>query len=78
MGQYEANMGGTNIYQPMQHVLNLKVGKSYQKKIFLLTDGDVSDSDRVIELVKKCSKIVRVHTFGVGSGCSKYLIKKVG
>ncbi len=47
------------------------------KRIFLLTDGSVSQPDKVIELAKKGADKARVHSFGVGYGCSKYLVKEV-
>jgi hypothetical protein len=31
----------------------------------------------VISLAKKASDKVRVHSFGIGHGCSKYLVKEV-
>ena len=47
------------------------------KKVFMLTDGEVSDPDKVIQLAKQNNNKVRVHSFGVGFGCSKYLVKEV-
>ena len=47
------------------------------KKVFLLTDGAVSNPDKVIELAKSSSDKTRIHSFGVGYGCSKYLVKEV-
>jgi hypothetical protein len=39
-----ADMGGTEIFEPLQSVVNLmtKVSPRSTKKLFLLTDGDVS------------------------------------
>jgi len=40
---YTADLGGTEIFEPIQDVLCKKERiKSYNKQIFLLTDGDVS------------------------------------
>lgn len=47
------------------------------KRIFLLTDGSVSQPDQVIKLAKTNADEGRVHSFGVGYGCSKYLVKEV-
>ena len=44
--------------------------------VFLLTDGAVSSPDAVINLVEKNSKTARCHTFGIGSGASRHLVKK--
>jgi hypothetical protein len=42
-----------------------------QKRLFLLTDGEVSNPDKVIELASKSAENVKIHSFGVGSDCSK-------
>ena len=39
-----------------------------------MTDGEVSNPDAIIQLIKKEQLVV--HTFGIGSGCSKYLVKE--
>jgi hypothetical protein len=40
---YTADLGGTEIFEPIKDVLCMKERiKSYNKQIFLLTDGDVS------------------------------------
>ena len=44
--------------------------------MFLLTDGAVGSPDAVINLVGKNSKSARCHTFGIGSGASRHLVKK--
>lgn len=67
-------MGGTEIYVPLEKILKSEIIKGYPRQIFLLTDGEVSDTERVIELVRKNSKYSRVHTIGFGSGVSKALI----
>lgn len=47
------------------------------KKIFLLTDGEVSNPQSVIQLARENADLARIHSFGVGYGCSKYLVKEV-
>ena len=56
--QWLKDMEGGNKYPlPMKHV---------QKRIFLLTDGQVGNSHYVIEQAKFCNDSIRTHTFGVG------------
>jgi len=38
----EANLGGTEMAQPLQHVFSLPPIPSYIRQIFLLTDGEVN------------------------------------
>lgn len=47
------------------------------KKIFLLTDGAVTNPDSVIQLARASADNARIHSFGVGYGCSKFLVKEV-
>ena len=49
--------------------------ESYPRHVFLLTDGCVSNTAAVVRLVEKSNKFSRVHTIGVGDGCSEELIK---
>lgn len=69
-------MGGTNIYEPLFEQLSSKLIEGYPKYIYLLTDGDVSDTNGVISMVGKNNKNVRVHTIGIGSHVSRDLIIK--
>lgn len=70
-----ADMGGTEIYQPLQVLLQEKVQEGYPRHIFLLTDGGVSNTQGVIRMVKKSTKYCRVHCIGIGNGASFDLIQ---
>ena len=43
----------------------------------MLTDGEVDNPDQVIELARKSADTVKIHSFGVGSDCSKKLVTEV-
>jgi len=73
---FEANMGGTNIYQPLSYIFNQKLNKTYPRYIFLLTDGGVTNTPQVLSLIKKNNTKARVFTVGIGNGCSPELITK--
>ena len=68
-------MGGTEIEQPLENILKANVIEGYPKQIFLLTDGEVQNTENVIELVRRNIKYSRVHTIGIGNGASESLIK---
>lgn len=65
-----ADMGGTEIYNPLFNLLSQKPIDGYPKQIFLLTDGGVSNTQGVINMVGNNNRYARVHTIGIGNGCS--------
>ena len=67
-------MGGTEIYAPLFHLITQKPIPGYPKQIFLLTDGGVSNTQGVIQMVANNNKYSRVHTIGIGNGASEDLI----
>lgn len=70
----KANLGGTEIYNPLKNILSSKIIEGYPKQIFLLTDGAVPNTEKVIELVKSNVRFSRVHTIGIGSSVSRDLV----
>ena len=72
-----ADLGGTEILQPLQHVYSVMPKPGLSRQIFLLTDGGVSNIDQVIDTVAANSPNTRVFTFGIGSGVSTELVNKV-
>ena len=75
---YSADYGGTEIFNPIESATKLNT-QEYKKRIFLLTDGDVSSPEKVIKHIElNCDEDndhTRVFTFGIGSGCNKYLVE---
>jgi len=81
ISEIHADMDGTEIYPVLESIYKNPVNPLFPRNIFLLTDGAVSCENEVIELIKKNKGITRVHTFGIGNGVSRSLIKnaaKVG
>ncbi|EDO45203.1 predicted protein, partial [Nematostella vectensis] len=73
----EANLGGTEILEPLKYVFSQPVIKGSPRQVFLMTDGEVGNTQQVITLVKKNSTHARCFTFGIGQGASTALIKGV-
>ena len=48
--------------------------KDYPRQIFLLTDGHVDNTERVLQMVASNCKYLRVHSIGIGDGCSEELV----
>ena len=77
----EANLGGTNILDALEYVFKKQSTNkltSFAKSVFLLTDGEVENSDNVVNLVRKSTKDFRVHSIGIGSDVSVNFIGAVG
>ncbi|KAL4484464.1 hypothetical protein ABPG74_019641 [Tetrahymena malaccensis] len=74
--KYTADLGGTEIYKPLQSIFNEKKMEGYNKQIFLLTDGEVESPKEVVKLIRKNNKFNRVHSIGFGQGADQYLIKE--
>jgi hypothetical protein len=42
-----------------------------------LTDGCISDTEKVLNIIREANHQTRVHSFGIGSGASIYLVKEI-
>ena len=76
--RFDADMGGTEILNPLMHIFDQPVNIEYPRTVFLLTDGEVGQPERVVRLVSEHVGKCRVHTIGIGAGVDSYLIKEAG
>ena len=76
----KADMGGTNIINPLEDIYNKSNYSKFNlsKNIFILTDGQVEDRDKCIEIITTNSNKFRLHAFGIGNYFDKVLIEKSG
>ena len=76
-----ANLAGTNIYDPLKDIYD-----SYElydkidlpKNIFLLTEGEILNKDKTLEIIEKNSTKFVVYSIGIGNAFDKDLIKNAG
>ena len=76
----KANLGGTNIYSPLEHIYN---DESYDKinlprNIFLLTDGGIDNKKETLELIERNNKKFIIYSIGIGNSFDEDLIKNAG
>uniref|UniRef100_G3N806 VWFA domain-containing protein n=1 Tax=Gasterosteus aculeatus aculeatus TaxID=481459 RepID=G3N806_GASAC len=70
----EANLGGTEILEPLKHIYRQPSIPSQPRQLFVFTDGEVENTKEVINLVKQNSASHRCFSFGIGEGASSALI----
>ncbi|XP_074497545.1 von Willebrand factor A domain-containing protein 5A-like isoform X4 [Sebastes fasciatus] len=72
--EMEANLGGTEILQPLKGIYSQPCIPNQPRQLFVFTDGEVGNTKDVINLVKKNSGSHRCFSFGIGEGASSALI----
>ncbi|KAK7065457.1 von Willebrand factor A domain-containing protein 5A, partial [Halocaridina rubra] len=70
----DANMGGTEILQPLKHIYGQPLKQGHARQLILLSDGEVFNVDQVMQLVSRYSHETRVFAVGIGHGASTALI----
>ena len=66
--EMDANMGGTEILSPLAALFAIPTRK--MRHVFLFTDGGVSNTNQVLDLVTVNAASNTIHGIGIGSGCS--------
>ena len=75
-----ADLGGTNIYDPLKNIFD---SKDYDKinllrNIFLLTDGEVEDKNKILNLIEDNNSKFTIYSIGIGEYFDEDLIKNAG
>ncbi|XP_004604827.2 von Willebrand factor A domain-containing protein 5A [Sorex araneus] len=73
----KADLGGTEILNPLEIIYRAPSVPGHPLQLFVFTDGEVTDTSRVIEEVRKNSSKHRCFSFGIGEGASTSLIKGI-
>ncbi|XP_028429045.1 von Willebrand factor A domain-containing protein 5A isoform X2 [Perca flavescens] len=69
-----ADLGRTEILSPLKHIYSQPCISSQPRQLFVFTDGEVENTEDVINLVKRNSCSHRCFSFGIGKGASSALI----
>ncbi|KAM7083665.1 LOW QUALITY PROTEIN: von Willebrand factor A domain-containing protein 5B1 [Ciconia maguari] len=70
-----ADMGGTNILSPLKWVIRQPVRRGHPRLLFLLTDGAISNTGKVLELLRNHSCSTRCYSFGIGPNACRRLVR---
>uniref|UniRef100_UPI00398ECFF0 von Willebrand factor A domain-containing protein 5A-like isoform X2 n=1 Tax=Pristiophorus japonicus TaxID=55135 RepID=UPI00398ECFF0 len=73
----EADMGGTEILQPLTAIYSRPCKPGHPRQLFVFTDGEVSNTKMVLAEVRKNAHSHRCFSFGIGQGASTELIKGI-
>jgi Ca2+-binding EF-hand superfamily protein len=71
----QADLGGTELLQPLRQIFAWPVPHGFERRIVLLTDGQVCNTQEVLALVRKNASASSVYTIGIGSGVSHHLVE---
>jgi len=71
----EADLGGTEILKPLKALLEKPSDLERSRRVLILTDGQVSNEDQVLEVARQHNQTSRIFTFGIGAGASEYLVR---
>ncbi|XP_076863114.1 von Willebrand factor A domain-containing protein 5A-like [Brachyhypopomus gauderio] len=72
--QMQADMGGTEILQPLKHIYSQPCIPNHPRQVFIFTDGAVWNTKEVLQLVGSNAESHRCFSFGIGEGASTALI----
>ncbi|CAL8097329.1 unnamed protein product [Orchesella dallaii] len=71
----QADLGGTEILQPLKEIYEKPEIEGYLRQIFVLTDGEVSNTDGVLGVTQANAHKARVFALGIGDGASHHLVE---
>ena len=73
----EADMGGTELLPALEYVVGREAVGGLPRQVLLLTDGEVTNTDAIIDLARKHAARARFFTFGIGAGASHHLVRGI-
>ncbi|HEY7698438.1 MAG TPA: VIT and VWA domain-containing protein [Vicinamibacteria bacterium] len=71
----EANLGGTEILPALEAAFASARPSKLPRQLIVMTDGQVSNTEAVLALVRKHAETTRVFTLGIGAGASHHLVR---
>lgn len=75
ISNFSADMGGTEIYKPLQEIYQKNIEIVTKRFIFLLTDGDVTSPQQVVDLIGRNQDKGKIFSFGI-EDANEFLIRE--
>ena len=69
-----ANMGGTDVLEPLKAVSKMPPRENSTRQVVLLTDGEVKNTQDVVKEARQGSHNTRIFSFGIGRDADKELV----
>ncbi|GAM20130.1 hypothetical protein SAMD00019534_033050 [Acytostelium subglobosum LB1] len=69
-----ATFGGTNMCEPLTEIMEYPYNPEYPRQVFVLTDGQVCDREKILNMMSKQSSSTRVFALGIGRGVDRNLV----
>ncbi|CAF0916031.1 unnamed protein product [Adineta steineri] len=73
----KADLGGTELLTPLQYLRDHPPASGKSRQVFILTDGEVANTNEVIELCRSMALTTRIFSFGLGPTSSRSLVKGI-
>lgn len=73
----KADLGGSNLLLPLEFIFEKPTRPGVGRTVFVITDGGVSNTVEVVDLVRRNSFTTRFHTFGIGPEACPNLVQGV-
>jgi hypothetical protein len=77
VGSLDADMGGTELLPALEYVVGRVPAAGLPRQVLLLTDGEVTNTDEIIDVARKHASTARFFTFGIGAGASHHLVRGI-
>ncbi|CAF1094814.1 unnamed protein product [Adineta steineri] len=72
-----ADLGGTELLKPLQYLKDHPPASGKSRQVFILTDGEIANTNEVIELCRSMALTTRIFSFGLGPTSSRSLVKGI-
>lgn len=75
VGQLQADLGGTEILGALEAAFSMPARPGLARQLFVLTDGQVTNTAAVLRCARQHGHRARIFTFGIGAGASQHLVR---